>query len=257
LKRIVWERNSLDRAVAEALSDMLRLHSTVPLQALDVTCESGLDEGTCRRIFRSMRRSTALRRLLLTLPKSCSASTLDGAVTPTSPLRHLVVHFTSLITHEAMTNLAHQLRANTTLLGLRLSEPDRPPRRSVLPESSPPPPTKDPERFRPLADALSNFNCTLHFVDLNDLHPRSEVVGTIRTMLSRNRCVRTAVEHLNDKSYRLSSTALLPNALGLVRRFPTLLYRLLRRGDLNELADHLLRRNEEIHHGRKKRGGVN
>jgi hypothetical protein len=256
VKRIVWERNSLDQAVAEALSDMLRLSSTVPLQVLDVTCECGMDEGTCRRIFQSMRHSTALRRLLITLPrspKSCSSSTLDGAVTPTSSLRHLVVHCTSLISREAMANLAHQLRANTTLLGLRLSEPDRPPhqppRRPVLPESLPPPPAKDPERFRPLADALSNFNCTLRFVDLNDLHPRSEVVGT---MLSRNQCVRTAVEHLHQRDYRVSPTALVPNALGLVRRFPTLLYRLLRRSDLNELADRLLRRrnDEHVHHGR-------
>jgi hypothetical protein len=94
-----------------------------------------------------------------------------------------------------------------------------------------------PEAGGELEDLLDRHNFTLREVTiLNGRHPRQRRVNEL---LRRNAGVRAANEQLEARQYAVA-LPLLPAAAGRVRRFPTLLYRLLRRGNVGALADQLV-----------------
>jgi hypothetical protein len=171
---------------------------------------------------------------------SCSADALDNAAASPA-LKCLWVDSETPFSDEAVRSLSKKLRTNTTLTNLFLAQ-YRPPRDEL------------PERFRSLANVLDTYNCTLVIVSLGTAYAGSAVKEKIDDLLRRNGRIRTALEHLKPRDYHVAPASLWPLTLAMVSRLPTLLYRLLRHGDLNLLGDRLARRSGGPVLGRKKWG---
>ena len=67
----------------------------------------------------------------------------------------------------------------------------------------------------------------------------------VALLLRRNERIHQALEDLPD--YHVSPSALWPSVLEMVSDLPTLIYRLVRRGDVNALSDLLLSRSQQQH----------
>jgi hypothetical protein len=146
----------------------------------------------------------------------------DQALGAGSRLVDLECHIDSL---ELLRSMVERLKVNQVLQ--RLVLPDYHRRECRL----------TPEAGGELEDLLDRHNFTLREVTiLNGRHPRQPRVNEL---LRRNASVRAANEQLEARQYAVA-LPLLPSAAGRVGRFPTLLYRLLRRGNVGALADQLV-----------------
>jgi hypothetical protein len=152
--------------------------------------------------------------------------TLDLAVSSTSPLRSLYVR--GYLSREAVNSLATQLRTNVTLVELTISQ--------RFPHS-----LCQACHFDPIADALETNNFTLlRFVHIGySVNTLSHAVpggdeGRIGKCLRRNRRICRALRQL--RNYHVPSTCLWPTAFEMASPLPTLLYRFLRKGNVQALC---------------------
>ena len=74
---------------------------------------------------------------------------------------------------------------------------------------------------------------------------RAEMMGNgrVAALLRRNGRIRQALDQL--RGYHVSPAVLVPSVLGMVSGLPTLLYRFVRRGDVNALVELLLVRKQK------------
>lgn len=181
----------------------------------------GLNPDDCRLLCESVCCNRHLRSLDIAV-NTIRADTLERvAESPASPLRILSITFNDF-TEEGIQSLMRQLRTNTQMFELRL--------------------------IAPKGDAASNLK-----------HQLEETVGaynyTLRSLhlgwdafsrwMRRNRWIRTAVRRLEPRDYRVTPMELWPHAFGTMSAFPTLLYRLLRRGDVDALSDTVMRHHRQ------------
>jgi hypothetical protein len=196
-------------------------------------------------LCRSVSRNSNLRVLHIRV-KDISADALALVACSSSPLRELMV--CSVFSDLSMASLASQLRTNTTLTRLTLrheafGEHSRKIRR---------------DRFRPIEDALETYNYSLLDVDVQQWlmdrpRPPFYVFSTTRVdrLVRRNRWIQRALQQLEPRSYHVSPTSLWPSVLEVVSPLPTLVYRFLRKGDVNKLWD-LLRSDENVRRNKKR-----
>jgi hypothetical protein len=155
----------------------------------------------------------------------------DQALGAGSRLIDLECHIDSL---ELLRSMVERLKVNRVLQRLVLAHYDY---RRLLHQPLCQRSVLTPEAGGELEDLLDRHNFTLREVTiLNGRHPRQPRVNEL---LRRNAGVRAANEQLEARQYAVA-LPLLPAAAGRVRRFPTLLYRLLRRGNVGALADQLV-----------------
>jgi hypothetical protein len=98
----------------------------------------------------------------------------------------------------------------------------------------------DPTIFFQLEDLLTTYNLTLQQVEC-PINYAVGVQGRVREALRRNASLRRVESALRARGYRVEQRSLLPRAAERVGRMPTLLYRLLRRGNASALADQVAR----------------
>jgi hypothetical protein len=230
----------IDSEGVSHVASMVR-HSACRLRALTVVpTNGGLDPADCQVLCESVPRCRTLG-LLCVHTKTVLTDTLRGAAGSGSPLKALVV--TGAFTDDGAASLARQLRTNTRLVHLFLAETSGDFRLYLVPH---------------VLRLLGTYNMTLRFArvyrDSDDDEDPTERETFKRTFV-RNRWIRTAVRRLEPRDYRLTPTGLWPlffeaKAVG---TFPTLLYRLLRRGDVDALCDAVVRRHK-ANDGSKKRG---
>jgi hypothetical protein len=121
-------------------------------------------------------------------------------------------------TDAAYESLARQLRTNTAVASLRI---------------------RDTGRSRRLVDWILELLNTYNFT-LQQVYPiRPSDQGRVDELLRRNSRVRAVHQHLEGLHCVLGERALWPTALSQVARFPTLVYRFVRRGDVDGFADQL------------------
>lgn len=94
--------------------------------------------------------------------------------------------------------------------------------------------------FRPITQVLETYNVTLRkvcfrwFIPQQPEHVMEERV--LAGLRRRNRLIRRGIGQLEPRSYHVVPTSLLPRMLGMVSPLPTILYRFLRKGNLNTLC---------------------
>jgi hypothetical protein len=243
LERLSFVGEGFTRELAHQIADML--HRNVPIGMLEVCpFPGGADPGSGKLLFEAVPHAMSLRYLRIILME-CSADALDGAAASPA-LKSLWVDSETPFPDEAVRSLSKQLRTNTTLTDLFLGLA-----RYRLPREG------DPELFRPLAHVLDTYNFTLERVSVGPAYAGSAAVRTIDDLLRRNGRIRTALDHWQPRDYHVSPASLWPVALAMVRRLPTLLYRFVRKGDLNLLGDHFAPRGGGSVLVRKKRGRGN
>jgi hypothetical protein len=181
----------------------------------------GLDADGWRLVCEGAAASRRLELLDLkddiVLPSGTVAAALDGG----SALTHLHVA-PRMWSRRAFVELVEALRANTALEEVSLAQ-----KGGFMPAQA------------GLAlDVLRTSNFTLQNVHLV---PRKDGTGShegpIGALLRRNAGVRRAVEHLGATGYRVSRRAAWPLALRHLSTIPTLLYRFVRRGNVDALAE--------------------
>jgi hypothetical protein len=221
---------TVDRECARAIADILL--RKVPLSRLEVnpigfdSSDAALDAESCKIICREAAKSPDLRALKIRV-KEGHDDALDDVAASSSSLAELTV--LGLLSDASVAGLAKQLRTNTTMTKL------------VLLSRTADPASDYPERFWPIASVLDTYNVTLENVELAYSVAGSAVVATINDLLRRNRGIRTALEHIQlSRGYNLAPAGLWPAALGRVRHFPTLLYRLVRKGSVDSPSDRLV-----------------
>jgi hypothetical protein len=199
------------------------LHRDGPLQHLRLhPKEMGLDPDDCRLLCESVGRSRHLRTLDVKVKTVHGDTLANVAESPASPLRALRV--TGAFTDEGTKSLARQLRTNTRMRELHLVD-----RKINL-----------PLYLHYVEDTIDTYNVTLQTVRVDN---RPAFASSLR----RNRRIRSFVRHLGPRDYCVAPASLCPRAFGAMSAFPTLLYRLVRRGNLDALCDAAVS-------GRKKRG---
>jgi hypothetical protein len=214
---------AIGRDTIPAVADMIRRNAPLSELRVDPLTGPELDADDCRRICQSALRNTHIRVLHLRA-KDVSADTLDDVVAH-STLTKLVVSADEW-SDECVTRVTKQLRANTTLERLYVIKRK----------------DEDPSPFfRPLAHVLETYNVTLRKVGLRWFIPqKAEHVMEERVLTGlrrRNRLIRQAIDQLEPRSYHVVPATLLPRMLGMASPLPTVLYRFLRKGDLNTLCD--------------------
>jgi hypothetical protein len=226
----------------EAVGDMLR--RDVPLRALSLVAPLLFDgdPADCGPIFRSLAANTRLQGLAIH-----DETVTDGAfgaddaslclafnAAPALRALHVQVRFAP----GGVESVARQLRTNTTLVELRLW-------------------VRDLREFEALVRAvervLATYNFTIRSLRLEPplfAQDCPNELASIAASLRRNERIRQALEQL--PTYRVAPIAPLPRVLEMVSDLPTLLFRFLRKSDINVLFDHLLQ--VEV---RKRGGGSN
>jgi hypothetical protein len=218
---------TLDFRPAEAgcvrdVCDMLR--GDVPLRTLTLRSFASYPLTTdCQRIFQSLVENTHLQGLAIH-PIEVSDCALCLASDAAPALRAL--HVEGRFTQGAVASAARQLRTNTTLVELEIASS-----------------TFYRDLVCAIEPVLATYNFTLRRLRIHDPSPsrRGSNPGalfrnsSIPRSLRRNERIRQALEQL--PTYRVTPTARWPLVLGLVSDLPTLLYRFLRRGDINALGD--------------------
>jgi hypothetical protein len=151
------------------------------------------------------------------LPPGAVAAALDGG----SALTHLRVA-PRLWSRRAFVELVEALRVDTALKEVILSQKGG----------------FKPAQAGLVLDLLLTHNFTLQNVQVV---PRKDGTGSyegpIGEQLRRNAYVRRAVEHLSASDYRIPRRAVWPRALQEVSTIPTLLYRFVRCGNVDALAE--------------------
>jgi hypothetical protein len=209
-----------------AIAAMIR-RSDVPLQVLKLNIDGLMGKEQYQQIFGSLQHNTTLRRLevgvrevhddVRILPPSSSIRTLHIAI--------------GTWTDEAKRILANQLKTNTVLEELRVLQQARTP------------------DHLPWVEMLGSHNYALLVLTeghARDIHQGRAGVGDERVVayLRRNERIRGGLDQLRG-TYHVSPAALLPRVLHVVRALPTLIYRFVRTGNVDALADLLLARQEQ------------
>jgi hypothetical protein len=190
----------------------------------------------CNPTLSSRRARVSTRTIVASSLRACATTdTYDGWILPSArsaptrcsalPSRRSLWVTSNDFTEEGVQSLTRQLRTNTQMfeLDLRGSKDDSP---ASLEQA--------------LGETVRAYNYTLRRVHLN----RHQFFPTMR----RNRWIRTAVRRLEPWDYRVAPVGLWPHAFGTMSAFPTLLYRLLRRGDVDALCDAV------VHHRPQPKG---
>jgi hypothetical protein len=121
-------------------------------------------------------------------------------------------------TDAAYESLTRQMRTNTAVASLRIRDTGRSKRLVGW-----------------ILELLTTYNFSLQVV----FPIRQGAQDQVNDLLRRNGRVRAVHEHLERLHYVLEERALWPRAISQVARFPTLVYRFLRRGDVDGLADQM------------------
>jgi hypothetical protein len=231
----------IDSEGVSHVASMVR-HSACRLRVLTVVpTNGGLDPADCQVLCESVPHCRTLR-LLFVRTKTVLTDTLRGSAGSGSPLKALYV--TGAFTDDGAASLARQLRTNTRLVDLFLAETSSDYRLHLVPH---------------VLRLLGTYNMTLRFAcvyrDSGDDEDPTEL-ETFQSSFVRNRWIRTAVRRLEPRYYRVSPTGLWPlvyeaKAVG---TFPTLLYRLLRRGDVDALCEAVVRRHTATMDARRGEG---
>jgi hypothetical protein len=227
LVELAFDCNFGDHGRAQIFADLVSRNSqlrALSLSALAPYARLGPDDF--RLICKGLSSNTNLQSLSVVLSEILP-DTLDLAVSSTSPLRAL--HVTGYLSRKAVHSLAMQLRTNVTLVELTISQ--------NYPQSHCQAP-----HFDPIADSLETFNYTVLRFDHNGYSLTSPVrtvpgggEGRIGKCLRRNQRIRLALHQLIN--YHVPATRLWPHVLGMVSALPTLLYRSLRKGNVQALCD--------------------
>jgi hypothetical protein len=181
----------------------------VPLQVLKLKPDRRMDKVACRQIFSSLRYNSNLRRLDVSVEEVYDDMPVFHAdPSSTSALRHLCLNV-GRWTVEGKSSLARQLKTNTVLEELRI-------------------------RY----SATGATSAGTHRPWLEVLKSHSSDDERILAYLHRNERIRNALVQLQD--YPVSPPVLWPAAWEMVSTLPTLLYRFVRRGDVNALGGLLL-----------------
>jgi hypothetical protein len=232
LRFLHFDDVELQPSCVEAVASMIRRNARIGCVNF-VRC--GLDAGGCKRICDSVVSNEHLRSL--SIWGEIAVDTVVEALGEKSQLRQLL--FTADWSVEAFVALIERLKTNTVLKVLVLSAVD------AFPSSMP---------LNLLEDLLTTHNITLQHVAIQQwagtddglaFHPATV---PIRALLQRNASLRAADAQLQTQQYSIAPD-LLPEAIERVGRVPTLLYRLLRRGNLDALAEQV-----QGTHGRKRHG---
>jgi hypothetical protein len=200
------------------------VRSNAPIEFLMFLPIESLGRDACRQLFDSLPHNRHLRRLHIGVERVFEGEiVLPSDPAALSSLRQLhlkVDHWDK----KGKACLARQLQTNTALTSVRVVYQGN----TTLPH-------------RPWIDMLERHNCTLlSLTEESILGPWGD--GPMRSprvaaLLQRNDRIRQALEQLPE--YRVAPMARVPHVLELVNTLPTLLYRFLRRGDVNALVDHL------------------
>jgi hypothetical protein len=216
-------------AFVPALAAALR--GNVPIRSLNLTALQSLGRDECRQLFHSLQYNSNLQFLDIHVDEVHDGE--DALVLPNDPksgLRYLSIYAREW--SEAGTcSLARQLKTNTLLQDLRICY-----------TSSAAPPAGPPLDCRPWIEMLESHNSTLSFLDEHG--PPGTTGGPlhnerIAALLQRNASIRGGLGRLQE-TYRVSPVALLPRALHAVRALPTLIFRFVRIGNVDALADLLV-----------------
>jgi hypothetical protein len=230
-----------------AIADMVDRHVALSELSVFAVTQDGLSAADGKVLCQAVARNAHLQALRIRVDE-VSADSLDLAVSSSSSLRELEIW--SIFSERSVSNLATQLRTNTKLTRLVL-------RHETLRD-----PSGDlrPNLFRPIENALESLNYSLVDVSVqqwgivipDNLPIHVWRAAKVDRLVRRNRRIQRALEELEPKCYHVSPTALWPSVLEVVSPVPTLVYRILRKGDVNKLCD-FLRRDENLR-GSKKRG---
>jgi hypothetical protein len=247
LEGLHWYPHSLDHDSVHALAATIRRNNT--LSKLNVHPVVGLRADDAKIICHAVSSNANLRQLGLQV-KEVFEDTLDQVVAPSSSsspssLRELSVQVIIAVPGAFVGRLARQLRTNTALTRLELCHGSY--------STGPPTTVRGQERlFRPLLAALETYNCTLVHVDVcsapweDGAHALAEAMeARIAPCTRRNRRIQRALAQLEPRSYHVHP-ATLGLVLGAVSALPTLVYRIVRRGNVSTLCDLVPRRDNVV-----------
>jgi hypothetical protein len=182
------------------------------------------DGNACRILCDAAASNQSMRRLLLgemTIGRDATTQALGR----TSTLRALYVR--GAWTKARFVEALGQLRQNEVLETFHLIAPCDVPSVTNFPSDL-------------LVELLSTYNCTLAEVPRYDLGIDAVTDARIGELLRLNARVRRMRDRLQQENYSVETKELWPYALERVGRFPTLVHRFVRRGNLPALGEHLL-----------------
>lgn len=215
----------------QAIADMV--DRQVALSELTVSPyvrDHALDAADGRLICDAVARNGNLRVLKIHVTEILDDA-LDRVASSLSSLRELEVRGT--FSELSVSNLATQLRTNAKLTRLTLEHI-----KYVHPSKI------SPALFRPLEDALEASNFSLVHLELTyivlglDGPPFAEAQeAELDRLVRRNRRIQRVLDQLEPRTYHVSPISLWPSVLEVVSPLPTLVYRYLRKGDVNKLCD--------------------
>jgi hypothetical protein len=240
LTKLDLRGGTFDRSCAQAIADMIRRDAPITTLHIYPSPRRGLEAVYCKLICQAVRHNTNLRVLNLGV-KETFADTVDQ-VASSSTLRELVVSAEDL-SDECVASIATQLRTNTTMQLIFLCKAAK-----ALPGHRSRP-------FRPIMETLETYNFTLQNATWNWEDPQQDALrgndhNFLVNVMGRNKRIHRALEQL--QGYHVAPVILWPRVLGMVSPLPTLLYRFLRKGDVNTLSSLLERDGSAT--GQKKRG---
>jgi hypothetical protein len=156
---------------------------------------------------------------------------LDVAVEAESHVQRLQVCIKAPLPDGFVARIARgSFRTNTTMTALALSDAA-----NVWP-------TERAGIGLPIVELLETYNCTVDEIRLARNGAGGGVEETIDKLLRRNRRIRRALDRLDPKSTYVAPPNRLPEGLGLLSSFPTLLHRFLRQGDVDASVNCLVLR---------------
>jgi hypothetical protein len=234
-------RGGMSGPVVPALASMIGRNIPSTLRIVKLYPDTMLDRSECRQMFEGVRRSVNLRSLEVRVKEAYGdALLLPNRPLSSSSLRVLVIHLQEF-TQEGLNFLAQQLKTNTLLEKV-----------SVFHAT-----TMGTLDHMPWIDMLTTHNFTLRTLqegsNVGPWSDRDLRSAEIDLCLRRNKRIRKGLLQLRG-TYHVSPPALLPLVLEVVKTLPTLLYRFVRRGDINALGDRLLLV-ATAHRQRQPRGG--
>jgi hypothetical protein len=237
-KHLIVEGRLLDLALVQPLAEMVCRN--VRLSGLALNSRAGMDPEVCRLLCGGLSRNTHLHDLSIDVTDVFPGA-VDGATGPASPVRSLSIG--GRFVPSSVVHLANQLKTNSRLTSLTLSS-----RREDAHGSSSP--HLAARRRRRGADERYTFRIrhvseqAMFWPDLDG----GSIDGAARivTYVRRNHWIQNALAHMVN--YRVPSSHLWPILLGRVSEVPTLLYRFLRRGNLEALCAVVAVRRNPKHH---------
>jgi hypothetical protein len=221
LQKLEFSGTVLDNNTAPAaIARMLRNKACVPhLRDLRFT-GTRLDGDALKQICDCFPDRSSLRCFHFTASVEAvvTSDTLVGALGPASSLETLKV--CARWTHEGLVSAVQALRTNETLQDIELLRVLEGRNELVRDE---------------FCKLLSRYNFTLRRTSLF-FGQEVEHEAAIRAMVEQNRPIQRVHEHLKLMGYQFELYKLWPAVMGSMSRFPTLLYRFLRRGNVVGLA---------------------